>query len=38
MYAALIGRGLIERGETSRRYYVTELGHHELAHFEAQAR
>ena len=30
MYTALLDGGLIERGEASRRFYVTELGHHEL--------
>ncbi len=34
-YAALIERGLIERGEFSRRYYVTDLGHRRLAHLRA---
>jgi hypothetical protein len=39
MYAALLGLGLIERGEACRRFYVTELGHRELTHLHrAQCR
>jgi hypothetical protein len=36
-YAVLSSRGLIERGESSRRFYVTGLGHRELDHLQAQA-
>lgn len=37
MFTALLGRGMIERGEANRRYYVTELGHRELAQIEGLA-